>query len=226
MHESGFDEPAASAMPDCIVLAAGASSRMGECKPLLPWGSSTMAGTVIAAARSAGCRVVLVTGCEGERVRQALGSERGVEFIDNANWAKGMTGSIQSALPFVGTSRFFIIHADMPLVESRVYGILAAVASVGECPDRPELLPHDADSGSARVLPGTTIFAAWHGHMGHPVLVDSALIPGMMDLDPGSKLKDFIVSGGFCLIETECEGVILDIDTKEEYLRRRARPFH
>ncbi len=221
-------------MPDCIVLAAGASSRMGECKPLLAWGGSTMAGAVIAAARSAGCRIILVTGCRGDRVRERLradlssqpdgmglagpdpvgpqlaGSEPGIEFVHNPDWEEGMTGSIQSALPFVKTDSFFIIHADMPLVESRVYRLLAD------------------DEGRRRAEEaGIALFAAWKGRAGHPVLLPSSRIPAMLDLGPGARMRDFVEAGAHALVETDCEGVILDIDKPEEYaaaLRHPAAP--
>lgn len=191
-----------------------------------------MAGAVVAAARAAACRVILVTGCEGDRVRECLREcfrdQGGIVFVHNADWMKGMTGSIQTALPLVRTARFFIIHADMPLVESRVYARLAAAelpCAVSGLEADPEESESAAERGHGPDVPGPTVFAAWHGHLGHPVLVPSALVPCLLGLDPGSKLRDFLVSGGFRLVETGCEGVIRDIDTKEEYLSRRAARF-
>ena len=53
-----------------IVLAAGASSRMGRPKMLLPLGGGTLLSTVAAALLDGGLlEVIVVLGCDADRVR-------------------------------------------------------------------------------------------------------------------------------------------------------------
>ena len=57
-----------------VVLAAGASSRMGGPKMLLPLGGRTLLSTVAAALLDAGLpSVVVVLGCDADHVRAAAG---------------------------------------------------------------------------------------------------------------------------------------------------------
>ncbi len=80
-----------------MVLAAGASARMGQPKALLP----TPAGIPLARhqcelLRKAGCRdVVVVLGCDHDRIKSQLG-ECPIAF--NKDWVRGRFGSIQTGL--------------------------------------------------------------------------------------------------------------------------------
>ena len=71
-------------MYDCIILAAGASSRMRSpravslgrepLKPLLPFGDSTLVETAVGAALRARCRAILVVGHRAVEVAEPFGS--------------------------------------------------------------------------------------------------------------------------------------------------------
>jgi len=80
-----------------IVLAAGASTRMGEPKALL----RTPAGIPLARhqadlLRLAGCaHVVIVLGSEYERIRRGLG---GADMVHHPGWAQGRASSVQAGL--------------------------------------------------------------------------------------------------------------------------------
>ncbi len=55
------------------MLAAGRSSRMGEFKPLLPFGEETVIGWVVANLRGAGvARIHVVTGFKAEALAPEL----------------------------------------------------------------------------------------------------------------------------------------------------------
>lgn len=102
-----------------LVLAAGAATRMGRLKQLLPYGGGTLAGYAAAQAIEAGFSpVVVVTGAQSEAVQEAV-SIRPVEFVFNPDWQTGMGSSIAAGVqhlcdrPFVGVA---ILLADQPLV--------------------------------------------------------------------------------------------------------------
>ncbi len=198
-------------MQDCIMPAAGASSRMRspgseeDFKPLLRFGETTIAETAATAALGAGCRLILVVGHRGDEVAAHFGAARYRDPLEagrllvvrNPRWSEGLLTSIQAALPSVAGEAFFISHADMPFVSPDDYRALAKA--------RLEL----AD-------PLTAIFATYEGARGHPVLLPSAWIPGILPLDPRGRLKDFLASRPSIAVETG-PGALRDIDTPEDY---------
>ena len=98
-----------------IVLAAGASSRMGRCKPLLPWGGGTLLSHTIDTVRSAGVtRVVVVWGCDAAVREEAQRCD--AEPVENENWAAGPGGSIATGVAALPPAPVLILTADTPLV--------------------------------------------------------------------------------------------------------------
>ena len=80
-----------------IILAAGASSRMGQPKALLAMPDGTpLAAHQARLAREAGCSdPVVVLGAEAERIAARLD---GVATAINADWPRGRLGSLQTGL--------------------------------------------------------------------------------------------------------------------------------
>jgi CTP:molybdopterin cytidylyltransferase MocA len=194
-------------MFDCVILAAGASSRMRApeggpaLKPLMPFALSTMIETAVAAALGAGCRAFIVVGNRASEVAAPFEAEsyRGPRdegrllVVANPRWEEGLLGSIQSALPFLAGEAFFLAHADMPFVASEAYRALAKAFG-----------------------PTTAIVASHGGVRGHPVLLPTAWIPEILALDIKGRLRDYIAGKPIFLVETG-PGALRDIDTPEEY---------
>lgn len=92
----------ASANTWAVVLAAGASRRMGSPKQLLLWeGEPLVCRAVRSAQAVVGDRVLLVTGCCAREVGDAVVST-GVRSVHNAQWEEGVASSLRvavSALP-------------------------------------------------------------------------------------------------------------------------------
>jgi molybdenum cofactor cytidylyltransferase len=201
-------------MYDCVLLAAGAASRMASpegrevLKPLLPFGASTLVETAAASALEAGCRVLLVVGNRGrelaalfttEPYRRPLAEGR-LLVVDNPRWEGGMISSIQAALPGVRGAAFFIAHADMPFVGPEAYRALE-----GRRAER-----------TFAGMPEEAVAASHRGRAGHPVLMPSAWIPAILALRPGDRLKSFLEGRPLALVETG-PGALRDIDTPEDY---------
>lgn len=104
-----------------IVLAAGASTRMGTPKQLLEWQGQPLVGHVVQTAIQAGLEpVVVVVGAHGEAVRQALGdlAVGDLQVVDNPDWAAGQSTSVIAglqALPADTGAAIFLL-CDQPLV--------------------------------------------------------------------------------------------------------------
>ncbi|MEA2255083.1 MAG: molybdenum cofactor cytidylyltransferase [Solirubrobacteraceae bacterium] len=81
-----------------LVLAAGGSSRLGQPKQLLPFGSGTLLDHTVATARACGFDQLLVTlgGAADEvRARVDLG---GAQIVDNPAFGEGCSSSIGAAM--------------------------------------------------------------------------------------------------------------------------------
>jgi CTP:molybdopterin cytidylyltransferase MocA len=194
------------------MLGADGRTRL---KPLLPFGGSTLVETAVRAASDAGARVLLMLGNRREEVAalfdaeawRAAREEGRLLILDNPRWEEGMLVSIQTALPEVRGEAFFIAHADMPFISSESYRTLAEAraARASEAADKAALSSEAA------------IVASHGGRGGHPVLLPSAWIPGILELGPEESLRTFLGLRRRVTVERG-PGALRDIDTPEEYL--------
>ena len=76
-----------------MLLAAGASTRLGEPKQLARLGGETLLERAIRTAREAGCAPLVVLGCEAQRIAREPWM-RGVPYVINEDWPEGMGTSI------------------------------------------------------------------------------------------------------------------------------------
>lgn len=196
---------------DCIIPAAGASTRMGAFKPLLSFGAATVVETTVAAALEAGLRVILVLGYRGGEIAElfmAPSRAGSLVLVDNPRWAEGMMTSLQAALPHVEGDHFATLPADMPLVTPALHLLLGAAW----------------ETERAAGLSPVPLFASYLGEAGHPVLVPSTLIPGLLGLGPGERARPFLLARGGRLVDWPDPSVLTDLDTDDDY--RDARRAH
>jgi len=191
-----------SAIP-CVLLAAGASARMGSHKLLLPLAGESVLRKTAKIVLSRCSPLIVVTGFGKEGVEAALEGLSGILFVHNAEWSAGMARSAIigiGALPR-GVPGFFLHHADMPFVTSSSFDLLTRAAAEREA------------SGAAPLA----LVAGRNGQAGHPVYFPASYIPAIRALCGGERLKDVLDQRGSLIIETGCDGVLEDIDTPEEY---------
>ncbi len=114
-----------------IVLAAGASSRLGAAKQLLEWRGQSLVHRVASIALAAGLDpVIVVTGCRAQQVSRAV-EDLPVIIVENQSWETGQSSSIIQgihALPEAIGSAIFLL-ADQPLVPVELVRSLAALHS-------------------------------------------------------------------------------------------------
>lgn len=128
-------------LPDCVIPAAGLSSRMGQWKMMLPfpWPDNHMASggpvytlldVALAQALSACPRVVLVTGRGHQILARRYGNIARLTLVYHPQYQQGMTGSVQAGLAYLSQlaqqhsqpmGACLIAHGDMPLVGQRIY---------------------------------------------------------------------------------------------------------
>ncbi|MGB5697991.1 MAG: molybdopterin-binding/glycosyltransferase family 2 protein [Polyangiales bacterium] len=183
-----------------VVLAAGESRRMGkENKLILPVDGTPMVARVVdALEQSRVQRILVVTGHEPERIRDAL-SGREVELVHNPDYADGMATSIRAGVAALGddVDGALMALADMPWVSTEVIDRLVdAFTSDGEL----------------------SIFIPTFGRKrGNPVLWGSLHFPELLALsgDVGGKTLFHRHSAAICYVDVESAGVSVDVDTPE-----------
>lgn len=81
-----------------IILAAGASTRLGTPKQLLPYRGQSLLRHTTEVAIASGCRpIVVVLGSQVERLKAEV-VQLPVHVVENKHWAVGMSSSIQTGL--------------------------------------------------------------------------------------------------------------------------------
>ena len=180
-----------------VISAAGLSSRMGDFKPLLPFGGSTVAARSIANLRSAGVgEVVIVTGYRGDELRAAL-TDSGVRFAENPDYrTTQMFDSLRIGLAVLpeDCTRVVIQPVDMPAILPETVAALLRT-----------------DGAAVRPVCG--------GKSGHPLVLDAALLPQLLAYDGTGGLRGAMEALHIAVTEvpTEDAGTRLDADTKEDY---------
>ncbi|CAN5420228.1 hypothetical protein BH09PLA1_BH09PLA1_34000 [soil metagenome] len=193
-----------------VVLAAGASQRMGRNKSLLPIDGQPMLARAIGVLRSSAARIVVVTGFEPESAKAAAGDHAAhVKFAFNANYeAGGMLSSIQVGVALMrsGVDAFFLAPLDLPWVRESTL----------------QQLTDGWRSSRADVVRPT--FCGKHGH---PILLDVRCIDPILALGDGATLNDFVRTKSTNAVDVAVPdaATIHDIDTPADYeaaMKRRA----
>ena len=149
-----------------LILAAGASRRLGRPKQLEPWGPTNLLGHVVDRVRQLPVdEIWVVLGYESDAILEATDLED-VGVIENPEWEEGIASSIRVGLDALTR----LSRSDQALI------------AVGDQPDTPaevfnELLSSHAKSGKPASVPKFRYI--W----GNPVVVDRSLWPRLMSLE-------------------------------------------
>jgi molybdenum cofactor cytidylyltransferase len=147
-----------------IVLAAGASSRMGRPKPLLPWRGTTLLGYALQQLSLTGIdRVVVVLGLAHAEVRAAVPSLSAATVVLNLNEASERSGSIRLGAQAVSDS------VDAVVVQSVDQPCSAAVLRL--------LLAANAD----------VAIPTYAARRGHPVVFHGRLLPELRQVEEATQ---------------------------------------
>lgn len=184
-----------------LVLAAGASTRMGRAKQVLELGGTPLVRRAAAAALSAGCApVVVVLGANAALVASAL---RGldVEPVVNRAWQRGIGSSIGTGIATLarhGVGAALITLADQPLVGPETLARLLA----------------------ARHAAGKSIAAArYAGTVGVPACFARALFPVLCALDGARGCKPVLGAHAHDTVLVDCPEAAIDVDTPGDFAR-------
>ncbi|HEX7006525.1 MAG TPA: molybdopterin-binding/glycosyltransferase family 2 protein [Alphaproteobacteria bacterium] len=183
-----------------IVLAAGQSRRMGSVNKLLADidGVPMIRRVVSAVADSRARPILVVTGHEAERVRAALGGLP-VTFVDNPDYAEGLSASLRHGLAAVPASAkgALVVLGDMPLVDARQIDRLIDA--------------FDPAAGRSICVP------VWRGKRGNPVLWARRFFTEMQAVagDVGARHLIGEHDDSVHEVEMESDAVLVDVDSPD-----------
>jgi molybdenum cofactor cytidylyltransferase len=113
-----------------VILAAGASTRMGRPKQALAWRGQTLLRRVALEAQAAGCSpIVTVLGARARSWGIEVQGIEGARVVVNRNWGEGIASSIVcgvQAARSAGATAVILMPCDQPFVDAAVLQALIA----------------------------------------------------------------------------------------------------
>jgi molybdenum cofactor cytidylyltransferase len=182
-----------------IILAAGASSRMGTPKALLDYRGETFLERLIRVLGGACDPVIVALGYHAEEIR--AGARGRARFAVNPDPSRGQLSSLKTALAEVPADAegFLFLPVDCPAAE-------------------PETVHQIIDLFHSQEKP-LLVIPRFEGRRGHPVCARRELIQEFLALPAEGQAKEVVRrhSDRTLYLDTPDAGVLSDIDDPEAY---------
>lgn len=196
-----------------VVLAAGAATRMGRVKALIPTAvaGETFLSRIVTTLDAAGVDdvvVVLAPGADDVR-RAVLTLPILARLVENPHPERGQLSSVLAALAAIdhpGVSGMLVTPVDVPFVSADT---AQALIVAWRRTRAPVVRPSRA------------------GRHGHPVIFDRAVFDALRHADPALGAKAVVRAYGAAVLDVavDDDGAFQDIDTPEDYERATGRPL-
>jgi molybdenum cofactor cytidylyltransferase len=185
-----------------VILAAGESRRIGQPKPFLKLGDKTFVKVILERLRAAGAHSVVVVFNHAHRDQLQALSLSDCNCLLNTRPNLGQLYSLQLALRSLPAScpAILLCLVDHPSVRIETYRLL--IEQSAEWPQK--------------ILTPT-----FQGRKGHPVVFPKLLFKNLLNVPLGLGAQQVVQEHPdmVLLLPVRDEGVVLDIDTPQEYLR-------
>ena len=191
-----------------VILAAGASTRMGRDKALLPWPPNTATGSTFlsAAIQSLTAQtelVIIVTGANTSQLAPIIYAQ-GAFLVENPNPDHGQFSSLQAGLRAV-------------LSRGRDAAVVTLV-------DRPPVRPATLESlltafAAALERRKWAVVPEFDGKHGHPIVIDREMIEACLRAPADASARDVMHAqqNSIEYVPVDDSSVSRNIDTPEDY---------
>lgn len=183
-----------------IILAAGASLRLGQPKQLLQYNNRSFLENTITIAKAVTHNVVVVTGAHSCTIQQHLQGNV-VQLLHNSNWQQGMASSIRCGLqhlmehlPFLAS--VIVLLCDQPYIDEVHLHSLIKAHSAGE---------------------NKIIASFYSGTAGVPALFPKSYFPDLLKLSGSEGARKIIADNLLKTVLIPFERAATDIDTLADY---------
>jgi len=183
-----------------IVLAAGASTRLGKPKQLLSYKGETLIRRAAQTVLGARCLITtVVVGANAQLVSDEL-RDMPLQIITNADWPKGMSSSIRAGLKvvienFAQVDAVLLTTCDQPLITSQRLNELILRYDVSHAP---------------------IVASSYSNTLGVPALFDRSQFPQLLSLCGKQGAKHLFQNRR--VEKVDCPEGAFDIDTVNDYL--------
>lgn len=184
-----------------VILAAGASKRLGEPKQLLQFQGQTLLRRVTEVGLASCCQpVVVVLGSDSQRLRSEVDALP-IRIVHNPNWSMGMSTSInvgiaaieEEANPLTAT---VLALCDQPLLDAARINLLVQTYQETQKP---------------------IVVSAYNNTWGTPVLFDRRFWPELKALTGQRGAQKIALQHPNQVEAVPFEGGIYDVDTHDDY---------
>ena len=188
-----------------LILAAGASTRMGEAKALLAWGERPLLQHQIDTLLAAGCRpVIVVLGHGAAEVRAQVRCDEPCRVVINADYASGRASSVQTGAAAAPSKieAVVVANVDQPCAVETVRRLIAA----------------------RRERAALIAVPRHRGRNGHPAVFAGSLLGEMRGVEErhqGLKAVRAAHAAETLFLDVEDPLVVLDLNRPEDYARAR-----
>jgi molybdenum cofactor cytidylyltransferase len=188
-----------------LILAAGASSRMGRPKALLACGGSglTFVASLIAALTAGGIGDTVVVGRRDDEALREEVEKKGARFVENPHAEDGQLSSLLAGLNVVDRPEVrgvLVTPVDVPLVSRETIAALINAFNDSRAP---------------------VVRAVHRARHGHPVIFSRRVFDELRRADAalGAKAVVHAHAAEVLNVEVDEPAVLIDVDTPEDYAR-------
>lgn len=175
-----------------VILAAGFSRRAEAYKMTMDLCGKTVIERCIENMYNYCSRIIVVGGYRFDQLVPLANKYQKVKLIYNEDFKEGMFSSVKRGLIELKESRVFITPGDYPAISDVVFK---------------KLLESDKEIA----------VPVYQGKNGHPILLKSYLIDNILAGSGFLSLRDFVSSRKYAKVEVNDQGILLDLDTPEDY---------
>lgn len=184
---------------DCIITAAGLSSRMGKWKMMLPWHGGTILDASIKNALQFCNRVILVSGHRATEIHKRYANQPNIIITYNPDYAQGLFTSIKVAATAVRSEYCFITHGDMPELNRDIFRKIWALRN------------------------DSALIPCYQGQPGHPILLSKKCLLQAISQPNVNSMRQALLRGKHNIAEMNDPRITLDIDTQEDFINAQNR---
>jgi molybdenum cofactor cytidylyltransferase len=185
---------------DIIILAAGASSRLGRPKQLLPWQGKTLLQHAVQMAQTITTQPVVVTGANADQLAAGL-HHNPVQIVFNPEWQQGIASSIRCGLQTLlnrtpSPDQVIFMVCDQPFVTTE---LLLELINERQNTHQP------------------IVASAYGDTLGIPALFDKTMFAQLLDLQGDTGAKNIISQHNAQTARVAFPEGAFDIDTNAVY---------